>query len=59
MKIKLHKYRSENVARFYADKPNCKYIGFHKNLGTDKFITEDLDGGAFCVEEIVEDKDGI
>tara|TARA_Y100000114_G_scaffold75557_1_gene69315 strand:+ start:501 stop:728 length:228 start_codon:yes stop_codon:yes gene_type:complete len=54
-KIILHKYRSENVAKFYAEGSNKKYIGWQTGIGVDKFITEDIDGGAYCVEEIIEE----
>mgnify|MGYP005619243497 CR=1 FL=1 len=52
-KIILHKYRSSNVAKFYAEGSNKKYIGWQTGIGVDKFITEVIVGGGFCVVVLI------
>ena len=50
-KRKIQPYRSDRVARYYADRPDAKYLGWvdAKNLPY-RCAFGDFDGGAYCVE---------
>lgn len=50
-KRKIQPYRSDRVAKYYAERPGTKYLGWveAKNLPY-RCAFGDFDGGAYCVE---------
>tara|TARA_Y100000114_G_scaffold112443_1_gene106221 strand:+ start:3451 stop:3645 length:195 start_codon:yes stop_codon:yes gene_type:complete len=62
-KVVIHKYRSERVAKFFAEHKNRTYLGWRTNFGNSeisrpmdkRYNLEALDGGAYCVSENIEE----
>ena len=55
-KKRIQPYRSDRVAKYYADRPGTKYLGWidAKDLPY-RCAFGDFDGGAYCVSENIEE----